>query len=83
MAEIKKSIEKELEKIEVKVLHPIAHDGVVFSRGIHKLEAKLAGLFLSLRDPTTHRPIAEKPKAAVEAEGAVSAEPKSGGAPKA
>ena len=50
---------------KIEILHPIEHDGKKFSRGLHELEAKLADVFLALKDPISKQPIArlpEKPK---------------------
>jgi hypothetical protein len=59
------------ETVEVLLHHPIHHDSFKFSRGLHTLEVELAGLFLSFRDPVTHKPIAEIPKPAEPVKGTV------------
>jgi hypothetical protein len=48
--------------ITVQLLHPINHDGRVYTRGLHDLDADLARQFLSFRDPISKRPIAQLPE---------------------
>ena|SRR5579864_1667115 len=48
------------DKVKVEVLHPIWHDGVQYSRGVHELDAETAATFLAARDDKTKRPIARK-----------------------
>lgn len=46
---------------KVELVHPISHDGKLFSRGLHDLDEDLAGHFLNLKDPITREPIARVP----------------------
>lgn len=46
------------EKVKVQLMSPINHDGIVYSRGLHELDADLARIFLKLKDPVNRRPIA-------------------------
>ena len=50
-----------VETVEIFLNHPITHDNCHFSRGLHTVEAELAALFLSYKDPINRRPIAELP----------------------
>jgi hypothetical protein len=59
------------ETVQVEVLHPINHDGNVFSRGIHDLEKGLADVFLKLKDPVSKKPIAQIPQEKERAKGTV------------
>jgi hypothetical protein len=45
---------------KVELLHPINHDFIQYSRGIHELDESLANVFLSLKDPINKKPIARE-----------------------
>ena len=64
-------VEAAVHNVEIELLHPIAHNGVLFGRGIHKLGADLAKLFLSFKDPVSKKPIAQIPKPAEIVKGTV------------
>ena len=51
-----------VETLEVLLNHPIHYNSFKFSRGLHTLEVDLAALFLTFKDPISHKPIAEIPK---------------------
>lgn len=46
--------------LKIEILHPISHDGVVFSRGVHTLARETARAFLKLRDETRKHCIARE-----------------------
>ena len=48
--------------ITLELCHPINHDGRVYSRGLHDLDAALAKHFLMLRDPINGSPTARLPE---------------------
>lgn len=60
-----------LETVEILLNHPIHYDNFKFSRGLHTVEAELAALFLTFKDPISRAPIAEIPKAAGPVRGTV------------
>lgn len=45
--------------VTLELLHPITHGGKLHSRGVHRVDAELAKLFLSFRDPISKSPIAK------------------------
>lgn len=44
----------------VELLHPINHDGILYSRGVHELDESLARLFVTYKDPINKKPIARE-----------------------
>lgn len=56
--------QKPMEVVEqrkrVELLHPINHDGILFSRGVHELDESLARLFVTFKDPISKKPIARE-----------------------
>lgn len=63
-------------KVQVELLHPVSHDGSIFSRGLHELEAALAEIFLKFRDPVSKQAIARLPETKDEpARGSVEPDP--------
>ena len=51
-------------RVQVELLHPINHDDILYSRGLHELDESLARLFLSFKDPVSKKPIARESRAA-------------------
>jgi hypothetical protein len=45
---------------QVELLHPINHDNILYSRGVHELDESLANLFLTYKDPISRKPIARE-----------------------
>ncbi len=63
--------QKPMEVVEqrkrVELLHPINHDGILYSRGVHELDESLARLFVTYKDPINKKPIAREYLAAPSA----------------
>ena len=47
-------------RMRMELLHPIAHDGVLYSRGVHELDESVAKLFLSFKGAVDKKPIARE-----------------------
>jgi|GEM_PF-2106328 hypothetical protein len=60
-----------VETVEIFLNHPIHYSNFKFSRGLHTVEAELAALFLTFKDPISRAPIAEIPKPAGPVRGTV------------
>lgn len=57
------------QRMKIELLHPINHDGILYSRGLHELDASLAKHFLSFKDAVDKRPIARVPSETVVVRG--------------
>jgi hypothetical protein len=44
--------------LRIELFHPITHDGICYGRGCHELDAPLAKLFLTYKDPINRKPTA-------------------------
>ena len=47
-------------RMRVELLHPINHDGILYSRGVHELDESLGKLFVTFKDPINRKPIARE-----------------------
>ncbi len=45
------------QRVKVELTCPVAHDFILYSRGLHELDADLARLFLTFKDPVSHTPL--------------------------
>jgi len=45
--------------VRIELFHPITYDGLCYGRGLHELEAPLARLLLTYKDPVTRKPMAQ------------------------
>ena len=51
--DVEKQKPKEIieQRMQVELISPIAHDFILYSRGLHELDESLARLFLTFKDP--------------------------------
>lgn len=49
------------QRMKIELLHPINHDFIQYSRGLHELDESLAKLFLSYKDLVSRKPICRVP----------------------